>query len=46
MKRARCDGAIVHAGELVVGLTTDAPPFGPGLALERYPDGAVAWLDG
>lgn len=46
MKRARCDGAVVHAGELVVGLTTDSPPFGPGLSLERYPDGAVAWLDG
>ena len=46
MKRARCDGAIVHAGELVVGLAPDSPPLGPGLALERYPDGAVAWLHG
>jgi len=46
VKRARCDGAIVHAGELVVGLKLDSPPIGPGLALERYPDGAVAWLGG
>lgn len=46
MKRAACDGAIVHAGELVVGLAPGSPPIGPGLALERYPDGAVAWLDG
>ncbi len=46
MKRARCDGAIVHAGELVVGLAPGSPPIGKGLALERYPDGAVAWLDG
>lgn len=46
MKRAPCDGAIIHAGELVVGMVPGAPPIGPRLALERYPDGAVAWLDG
>ncbi|MEP7027865.1 MAG: imidazolonepropionase [Candidatus Eisenbacteria bacterium] len=46
MKRARCDGAIVHAGELVVGLAPGSPPIGKGLTLERYDDGAVAWLDG
>ena len=46
MKRAACDGAIVHAGELVVGLAPGSPPIGPGVTLERYRDGAVAWLDG
>lgn len=46
MKRTPCDGAIIHAGELVVGLAPGSPPIGPGLTLERYPDGAVAWLDG
>ena len=46
MKRARCDGALIHAGELVVGLAPGSPVIGPGLALERYDDGAVAWLDG
>jgi len=46
LKRARCDGAVVHAGELVVGLAPGSPALGKGLALERYADGAVAWLDG
>lgn len=46
MKRAPCDGAILHAGELVVGLAPGSPPIGPGVTLERYPDGAVAWLHG
>ena len=46
MNRTPCDGAIVHAGELVVGLAPGSPPMGPGVTLERYPDGAVAWLDG
>ena len=46
MKRAHADGAIVHAGELVVGLDAASPWFGPGMRLERYPDGAVAWLHG
>jgi len=46
MKRAPCDGAIVHARELVVGLAPGSPWLGPRLALERYEDGAVAWLDG
>jgi imidazolonepropionase len=46
MKRARCDGAVVHAAELVVGLAPGSKALGKGLALERYEDGAVAWLDG
>ena len=46
MNRARCDGAVVHAGELVVGLAPGSAPIGPRMKLERYPDGAVAWLDG
>ncbi|MGH7725217.1 MAG: imidazolonepropionase [Candidatus Eiseniibacteriota bacterium] len=46
MKRARADGAIVHAAELTVGLDPASPAFGPGFRLERYADGAVAWLDG
>lgn len=46
MTRARCDGAVVGARELVVGLAPGSPAFGKGLALERYDDGAVAWLDG
>ena len=46
MKRAHADGALVHASELVVGLAPGSPPLGKGFALERYADGAVAWLDG
>jgi imidazolonepropionase len=46
MTRARCDGAVVHAGELVVGLAPGSASIGPRIVLERYPDGAVAWLDG
>jgi imidazolonepropionase len=46
MTRAHCDGAIVHANELVVGLAPGSPALGKGFALERYEDGAVAWLDG
>ncbi len=46
MNRTPCDSAIIHAGELVVGLAPGSPPIGPGVTLERYPDGAVAWLDG
>jgi imidazolonepropionase len=46
LKRARCDGALVHANELVVGLEPGSPVLGKGFALERYEDGAVAWLDG
>ena len=46
MRRARCDGALVHAAELVVGLAPGSPALGKGFALERYRDGAVAWLDG
>jgi imidazolonepropionase len=46
MKRARADGAVVHAGELVVGVDSGSPAFGAGFALERYADGAVAWLHG
>jgi imidazolonepropionase len=46
VKRAHADGAIVHAGELVVGLDAASPWFGPKMTLERYEDGAVAWLHG
>lgn len=46
MKRAHADGAILHAAELTVGLTPGSTAFGPGLELERYEDGAVAWVDG
>ncbi len=46
MSRARCDGALIHARELVVGKAPAAPWLGPGVELERYGDGAVAWLDG
>jgi imidazolonepropionase len=46
VNRAHCDGALLHASELVVGLAPGSPPLGKGFALERYEDGAVAWLDG
>src|SRR5438045_2600266 len=41
-----CDGAVVHASELVVGRAPGSPVLGAGLVLERYVDGAVAWSDG
>ena len=46
MSRAPCDGALVHARELVVGKAPAAAWLGPGVELERYADGAVAWIDG
>jgi imidazolonepropionase len=46
MKRAPCDGALVHATELVVGKAPGSPWLGPKVAFEHYEDGAVAWLDG